>query len=81
MSDASDTWWGVAIGAVIVGGPLVFFAGPISRWNRRVSRKTGWRTPAEGTTDEFWWGEKYLRIVGAVSLVIGLVAVGVALSR
>lgn len=81
MTDTSDTWWGVAIGAVIVGVPLFFFAGPISRWNRRVGRKGWWQVPPEERAESTWWGEKYMRSLGAATLVAGLVAVIVALTR
>ncbi|WP_111768635.1 hypothetical protein [Nakamurella deserti] len=81
MSDTSDTWWGFAIGGVIVGVPLLFFAGPMSRWNRRVSRRAGWDVPAEGPTDQFWWGATYMRAVGAGALIAAVVCTVVALTR
>jgi hypothetical protein len=81
MSDATDTWWGFAVAGLLTGLPMFFFAGPISRWNRRSSRKFGWNVPAEGPTDEFWWGAKYMRVVGAVALVAAVVCTVVALTR
>jgi len=81
MSDTADTWWGLAIGGLIMGLPMFFFAGPISRWNRRTSRKAGWDVPDEGPTDEYWWGAKYMRIVGAGASIAAVVCAVVALTR
>lgn len=75
------TFWGWATGLLLVGLPTLLFAGPISRWNRRTGSKWGWNVPAEGSAGAWRWGEKYMRVVGLVATVAGLVVVFLALTQ
>ena len=72
MSEATSTWWGVAVGALLVGTPMLIWGDRIAHWNRRVGRKGPWRVPAEDDAASTWWGGRYLRTVGAVCAAVGV---------
>lgn len=81
MSDASSAWLGAVIGALSVGLPMLIWGEPISRWNRRVSRKGWWKVPPEEEAESTWWGARYMRTLGAVLTAVGVVALVVALLK
>lgn len=81
MGGDTGTLWGAAIGLVLAGLALWFFAGPLSSWNRRAGSTWGWKVPDEGSTGSWYWGAKYMRIIGAVATAAGIVMAIVAVSK
>lgn len=72
-----DYLWGVAGTGLVLGALLIAFAGPLSRWNRRHSLAPGEETPSS----LFIYSARYMRIVGAVCLVAGVVFLVIGLTR
>ena len=81
MGANADFFWGGAIGLLLVGLPLWFFAGPISSWNRRTGSKWGWNVPRDGSAGSLRWSEKYMRVVGIVATAAGFVMLIFAVVR
>ncbi len=69
---------GATVAALVLGLILVLAAGPIARSNLRWSK--GWPgAPEDPSRPPVIWTSRYLRIVGAACLVVGLVLLVVGL--
>lgn len=71
---------GGAVGGLVMGLVLTIWAGPISRWNLSVSR--GWpNAPKDPSNPPFFWGARYMRVIGVICLIVGLILLVIGLVR